>query len=171
MKIVILSGSPRPNGNSATLAEAFRAAAVEAGHEVTLFPVGNMDISDCKACEYCHTKGEGQCIQKDDMEKINPAIHEADMVVIASSIFYWAITAKLQSCINRLYPLGKPQKATKFAFILSSGSNNVHQGVEAQWARILNYWNAENLGFFKHTQESGNFEEIKEQVVALAKSL
>ena len=83
MRIAILNGSPRKE-NTAAMIEAFREGAEEAGHEVEVLHVGKMKINGCLACEYCHTKGEGKCIQKDDLEKIMPAYLESDMVVFAS---------------------------------------------------------------------------------------
>lgn len=70
MKILILNGSPRPQGNTAKMAAAFRETAVSAGHEVVSFDVCRMNIKGCLACEYCHGKGGGKCIQKDDMHEI-----------------------------------------------------------------------------------------------------
>ena len=68
MNILILQGSPRANGNTAWMAEEFKKAAEAAGHEVTLVNVAKKKIAGCLACEYCHNKGNGACIQKDDMQ-------------------------------------------------------------------------------------------------------
>ena len=59
MKITVLNGSPRPQGNTAKMTAAFREAAEGAGHTVTEFNVCRMNIHGCLACEYCHGKGEG----------------------------------------------------------------------------------------------------------------
>ena len=72
MKIAVLNGSPKV-GNTAAMVNAFAEGAKEAGHEVEILHVGKMKIGGCLACEYCHTKGEGKCVQKDDMEKVMPA--------------------------------------------------------------------------------------------------
>ena len=73
MKILVLSGSPRKTGKTAQMVKAFKEGAESAGHEVVVHDVGHMKIGGCLACEYCHTKGEGKCVQKDDMEKVMPA--------------------------------------------------------------------------------------------------
>ena len=65
MNILILQGSPRANGNTAWMAEEYKKAAEAAGHEVTLVNVSKKKIAGCLACEYCHNKGNGACIQKD----------------------------------------------------------------------------------------------------------
>ena len=66
MKITVLNGSPRV-GNTSAMVDAFREGAEKGGHEVCVMHVGRMKINGCLDCEYCHTKGEGKCIQKDDM--------------------------------------------------------------------------------------------------------
>ena len=72
VKIAILNGSPRKE-NTDAMVQAFAEGAREAGHEVEILHVGRMKIAGCLGCEYCHTRGEGTCIQKDDMEQLLPA--------------------------------------------------------------------------------------------------
>ena len=70
MNILILQGSPRANGNTAWMAEEYRKAAEASGHKVTLVDVSHKKIAGCMACEYCHGKGNGACVQKDDMQEL-----------------------------------------------------------------------------------------------------
>ena len=81
MKILVLNGSPRPNGATSAMAEAFAQGARQAGHEVDVVAVCQKKIAGCLACEYCHTKGEGRCIQQDDMQEIYPLLEQAEMMV------------------------------------------------------------------------------------------
>ena len=81
MKVLILQGSPRVNGNTAWMAEEYKKAAEAAGHEVTLVNVAKKKIAGCLACEYCHNKGNGACIQKDDMQELYPLMNEADALL------------------------------------------------------------------------------------------
>lgn len=145
MKILILNGSPRANGNTSALTKAFAEGAQSAGHEITTFHVGSMKINGCLGCEYCHGKGEGKCIQNDDMQQLYPAMKEADLVVLASSVYYWSFSGQLQSVITRFYAPGKPA-AGKYAMILSSGSPNVYDAIFAQYNSMLNYFGAESVG-------------------------
>ena len=85
MKIAVFNGSPRKE-NTAAMVKAFCEGAESAGHTVEEYHVGRMKIAGCLGCEYCHTKGDGVCIQKDDLEKIMPAYKEADVIVFASPI-------------------------------------------------------------------------------------
>ena len=110
MKILILQGSPRANGNTAWMAEEFKKAAEAAGHEVTLVNVARKKIAGCLACEYCHTKGNGQCIQKDDMQELYPLLAQAEVLVLASPIYYFTLSAQIQAPIQHFYSLMKPSK-------------------------------------------------------------
>ena len=130
MKITIFNGSPRKE-NTAAMVEAFKEGAEAAGHTVEVIHVGRMKIAGCLGCEYCHTKGEGQCVQKDDMEKVIPAYKESDMLVFASPIYYFNMTAQMCAAIQRVYCIGKPVKAKKAALLLSAGSPNPFTGAIA----------------------------------------
>ena len=59
-----------------------------------------MKINGCLGCEYCHTKGEGKCIQNDDLAKIMPAYLESDMIVYATPIYYFDMSAQLAAAIR-----------------------------------------------------------------------
>ncbi len=145
MKIAIFNGSPRKE-NTYAMVQAFREGAESAGHEVEEYHVGRMKIAGCLGCEYCHTKGQGSCVQKDDFEKIIPAYKEADMIVFASPIYYFTMTAQIEAAIQRVYCMGKPEKAKKFALLLSSGSPGVYDAAIAQFEGYCNYANIENIG-------------------------
>ncbi len=145
MKVVILNGSPHPKGNTRAMVDAFTKGAKSAGNEVVECAVGTMNIKGCLGCEYCHTKGEGKCIQKDDMEKVYPELASSDVVVFASPVHYFALTGQLQSAMARFYAPGKP-KAQKYAMLISSASPNVYAGIEGQYKSLLGYIQAEDLG-------------------------
>ena len=107
MNILILQGSPRANGNTAWMAEEYRKAAEAAGHKVTLVDVSHKKIAGCMACEYCHGKGNGACIQKDDMQELYPLLAEADVLVLAAPIYYFTLSAQIQAPIQRIYNMQK----------------------------------------------------------------
>ena len=124
MKILVLNGSPRANGHTAWMVDGFVKGAQESGHEVNVVSVCRKKINGCLACEYCHKAGNGTCIQKDDMQEIYPLLEEAQMIVLASPIYYHSFTGQLQCAINRIYALDKPKNLKKAALILSSGSDD-----------------------------------------------
>jgi multimeric flavodoxin WrbA len=169
MKISVLNGSPR-NENTAAMIEAFRKGAEEAGHEVEVLHVGKMKINGCLACEYCHTKGEGKCIQKDDLEKIMPAYLESDMVVFASPIYYFAPTAQLEAAWQRVYCIGKPAKATKAALLLSSGSG-AYDAAIAQYKAFTGYVGIQDMGICTATGNENKSEAKLAEICSFAKTL
>ena len=87
--IVILNGSPRQKGNTSMLVKAFTEGAESAGHTVTEFFLGGMDIHGCKGCFGGHSGKECPCVQHDDMDKIYPAVRGSDVVVLASPLFQY----------------------------------------------------------------------------------
>lgn len=126
MKILVLNGSPRLNGNTMHMVKAFKKGAEDAGHSVDIENVAHMNIHGCLACEYCRTKEKAVCVQKDDMQKLYQKILEADMLVFASPIYYFTLSAQLQSVIHRTYAIDVPKNILKTALIMSSGSAFVY---------------------------------------------
>ncbi len=170
MKILILNGSPHPKGNTKALVDEFTKGAQSAGHEVVECPVGSMTIKGCLGCEYCHSKGEGKCIQKDDMEKVYPELATADMIVLASPVHYFALTGQLQSVIARFYAPFKP-KATKYALIVSSGSPNVFAGIEGQYKSMMAFFEAEDLGIKEVVGDDNKTEAVLADLEAFGASI
>ena len=78
-KIVILNGSPRKKGNTSTLIKAFTQGAESTGHTVTEFFLNSMNIRGCKGCFGGHSGRDCPCVQRDDMDKIYPAVRECDV--------------------------------------------------------------------------------------------
>jgi len=170
MKIAILNGSPR-NGNTAAMVNAFAEGAKEAGHAVEILHVGKMKIGGCLACEYCHGKGEGKCIQQDDMEKVMPAYKEADLIVYASPIYYFGMTAQLSAAIQRVYAIGKPAKATKAALLLSSASPDPYRGAIATYKDMVAFTGMEDAGIITAAGEENGSKTKLEEIRAFAKAL
>ncbi|MDD3222895.1 MAG: flavodoxin family protein [Clostridia bacterium] len=81
MRILVLNGSPRPNGNTKHMIDAFSEGAVSAGHQVEIIDVCKKKIGGCLACEYCHSKGHGECIQKDDMQQVYSLLKEVAIIL------------------------------------------------------------------------------------------
>lgn len=149
MKILVLNGSPHFDGPTSDMVKAFAEGAQEAGHEVKEFNVAHMNIRGCMACEYCHTKNKGVCVQKDDMQRIYPEILFADMVVFASPVYYFTLSAQLQAAIHRTYSIGIPKNVKSVALIMSSGSKYVYGAAITQYFQsIVEYWGVENAGIF-----------------------
>lgn len=108
MNILVLNGSPRVNGSTAAMVQAFAEGAREAGHEVAVIPVGRKKIAGCLGCEYCHTKGNGRCIQKDDEQEVYAALENAEMLVLASPVYYYTLSCGARPCEALSY--GMPER-------------------------------------------------------------
>lgn len=103
-KIVVITGSPRKNGNSFAMTDSFVKAAEEKGHVVTRFDAAMMNIGGCRACETCYKTGKA-CSFDDDFNRIAPAILEADAVVFTMPVYWYSIPAQIKGVIDRLYAL------------------------------------------------------------------
>ena len=88
---------------------AFMEGAESAGHHCDTVDVCKKRISVCMACEYCHTKSKGECIQQDDMGEIYELLKEAEMLVIASPIYYHGFSGQLKCVIDRFYAAAYPK--------------------------------------------------------------
>lgn len=172
MNILVLNGSPRPNGNTAAMVAAFTEGATEKGHQVSVVNVCRKKIAGCLACEYCHTKGNGRCIQQDDMQEVYPVLEEAEMIVLASPVYYHNFTGQLQCAINRIYALDKPKNLKKVALILSSGSDNVYGGAVYEYQNsFLDYLKLEDMGIFTAFDKQNQSEEKLEELRQFGRSL
>ena len=172
MNIIVLNGSPRPNGNTAAMVEAFVEGASAKGHNITIVPVCQKKIAGCLACEYCHTKGEGKCVQQDDMQEVYPILDAAEMIVLASPIYYHSFTGQLQCAINRIYALDKPKNLKKAALILSSGDDDVYGGALYEYQNsFLNYLKLEDMGVFTAFKDQNKSEEKLNELRSFGSSL
>lgn len=100
--VLILSSSPRIGGNSDILCDELAGGAREAGHEVHKLYLQKLNIRPCLGCETCHRNG-GTCVQKDDMEQVFTAMSAADVLVLATPVYFYDISAQLKTMIDRTY--------------------------------------------------------------------
>ena len=101
-KIVVITGSPRKDGNSFAMTDAFIQAAEAKGHTVTRFDAAMKQVGGCRACETCFKTGKA-CSFDDDFNTIAPAILEADAVVFTMPVYWYSIPAQVKGVIDRLY--------------------------------------------------------------------
>ena len=145
-KVLILSGSPRKGGNSDILCDEFARGAQETGNEVEKIRVASKKIAGCLGCQYCFTH-EGTCVQKDDMADVIESLKDADMVVFASPIYWFDITAQEKAAIDRLYAFGATGfPFTKTALLLDSHSEGVYDAAIAMYKSTCAYCKWEDQG-------------------------
>ena len=171
MKILVLSGSPRKNGKTAQMVEAFKKGAESAGHEVVIHDTAHMKIGGCLACEYCHTGPDGECIQKDDMQKIYPDLYSCQAVVFASPIYYFTMSAQIEAAIQRFYRTGTVDNIEKSAMILCSASDGVYGAAEQQLDDMNSYMLWEKAGVVTISGDDDIPEEYLQQAFDLGKNM
>lgn len=115
-KVLILSGSPRKNGNSDILCDEFAKGATEAGHNVEKIHVSEKNIHPCIACYHC-SKNSGACVFKDDMAEILQKMIDADVLVLASPVYFYSIDAQLKAVIDRTVARWLEVKNKEFYYI------------------------------------------------------
>ncbi len=126
-KVVVITGSPRKNGNSFAMTEAFIKAAETNGHTVTRFDAAMMKISGCRACETCYSTGKA-CTFDDDFNSIAPAILEADAVVFTMPVYWYSIPAQIKGVIDHLFSMvvgGKDIAGKECALIACCEENDM----------------------------------------------
>ena len=101
MKVLILNGSPRPNGNTAIAIEEMRKIFEEEGIEAEVVQIGNQRISGCVACGACRKLGK--CAIDDIVNELAPKFEAADGLVAASPVYYASANATLIACLDRLF--------------------------------------------------------------------
>lgn len=119
MKIVVITGSPRKDGNSFAMTKAFIEAAEAKGHTVVRFDAADKNIGGCHACETCYKSGKA-CSFDDDFNTLAPDILEADAVVFTMPVYWYSIPAQIKGVIDKLFSLvvgGKDIAGKKCALI------------------------------------------------------
>ncbi|HNX47341.1 MAG TPA: flavodoxin family protein [Methanomassiliicoccales archaeon] len=109
MTLVIgLNGSPRRNGNSATLLDQALDAARDSGAEVIRYDLASLNISPCQACEDCFINGS--CVIRDDMDALYDSLEEADAVIVASPIYFSGMSSQTKIVVDRCQALWARRK-------------------------------------------------------------
>ena len=117
-KVLILSGSPRKNGNSDILCDEFMRGALEAGNAVEKVRVAEKKISCCRGCYYCQKSG-GECAIKDDMAELLQKMIDADVIVLSSPVYFYSIAAQLKAVIDRTVARWLEVKNKEFYYIVT----------------------------------------------------
>ena len=157
-KIVILNGSPRKKGNTSALVKSFTEGAESAGNTVTEFFLSGMDIHGCKGCFGGHSSKACPCVQKDDMDQIYPAVKEAEVVVLASPLYYWTMSGQLRTALDRLFALEEGDgnllrgNGRASALLMAAEEHGFDDAV-LSYDHLLEHLRWENLG---HVLAGGN---------------
>lgn len=110
-KIVCVLGSPRLQGNSSAIAKRFCQEAETLGASVETFPLNKLSYRGCQGCMACKTKLD-RCILEDDLARVLDAVREADVLVMASPVYYGDVSSQLKAFIDRTFSYLTPNFAT-----------------------------------------------------------
>ena len=147
MNILILSGSPRKAGNTELLVEAFVKGAAE-HHHMEIVSVRDYKVNPCLGCNACF-KTNGICAQKDDVSAIYEKMSQADMLVIASPVYFYGISAQLKAVIDRFHnPIRDSFHINKMALLLVGAASlpELFDAILTEYNLCLNFFNIEDAG-------------------------
>lgn len=148
MKIVVLMGSPNLKGSTNLLAEAFKKGAEEVGHNVQVIDVCHVDVNPCVGCVKCGY--EGSCVQNDGTLLIKSALLSADMVVFATPLYYYGMTAQLKAVVDRFcsYNSSLNRRHLKSALLSVAWNSDdwTFDALEAHYKTLVRYINFEDTG-------------------------
>lgn len=148
MNILILSGSPRKGGNTDLLVEAFVKGATQK-HQVEIVSIHDYKVKPCMGCNACVRNEQHTCVQKDDMSFIYEKMRRADMLVIASPVYFYGLSAQLKAVIDRFHnPIRNSFPVKKMALLLVGADTlpELFDCILTQYQLCLNYFRLEDAG-------------------------
>lgn len=146
--IVILVGSMRKGGNTDLLAQAF-AEGARKNNVVEIVSVADYKVNPCMGCNSCFAREGNQCFQNDDMDRIYEKLKAADVVVVASPVYFYGISAQLKAVIDRLHtPMRNEFSIKKLALLLVGAAQlpELFDAIILQYQLILNFFHLEDAG-------------------------
>lgn len=171
--ILILNGSPRPAGNTAALVAAFAEGAEAAGHRVARFDLGTMDIHGCRGCFGGGKDPAHPCVQRDGMDQIYPAYMDADVVVLASPMYYWGVSGQLKCAFDRLFAVeelksapAKPERTAVLLMAAGDGTADNFAPVKAYYEVLLRHlgWRDAGIVYAGNNLAAGDIQNHPEQL-------
>lgn len=147
-RIVVLVGSMRKGGNTDLLAQAFVEGASK-NNIVEIVSVADYKVNPCIGCNACFTREGNRCFQKDDMAEIYEKLRIADMVVIASPVYFYGISAELKAIVDRLHtPMRNTFQIKKLALLLvgAAALPELFDAIKLQYQLVLNFFRLEDAG-------------------------
>lgn len=147
-KIVVLVGSMRKGGNTDLLAKSFVDGASK-NNEVEIVSVADYNVKPCIGCNSCFTREDNKCFQNDAMTSIYDKLITTDILVIASPVYFYGISAELKAIIDRLHtPMRNKFHIKKLALLLVGAAElpNLFDAIKLQYQMVIDYFNLENAG-------------------------
>lgn len=120
MNILAISASPRKNGNSDLLCDQFLKGAAQAGHQTEKLRLAEFDLQPCAACDACRTGNA--CVKQDGMAEILQKVIEADVIVLATPVYFYSMAAQMKLLIDRSFARFEEIRGKAFYFIVTAAA-------------------------------------------------
>ena len=122
-KVLVLSASPRKGGNSDLLCDRFLLGAGEAGHQAEKICLRERKIEHCTACDACQGNG-GKCVHEDDMAGILEKMIGADVIVMATPVWFFSMNGQMKTLIDRTCSRYTEIRNKEFYFIVAAADTS-----------------------------------------------
>ncbi len=162
-KILILAGSPRENGNTDRLVSSFVNGAME-NNDIEILSIYNYKVNPCIGCNSCFNREGNKCFQNDDMALVYEKLKETDILIIASPVYFYGITAQLKAVVDRLHsPIRKIFHIKQLGLILVGADvlPELFDSIITQYRLVLNYFKLADAGMVlvRGAEDKGNVSE------------
>lgn len=148
MNIVVLMGSPNRDGSTSMLVREFVRGAEDVGHEVDVVDVAHADIHPCTGCVHCGY--EGPCVQHDDVDAIKQRILASDMIVFATPLYYYGMSAQLKAMVDRFCAFNSSLTAKRMKSALITvawnADNWTFDALQAHYQTLVRYLSFQDQG-------------------------
>lgn len=148
MRIIILQGSPNRRGSTYMLADSFRRGAESAGHSVELIEAAYAGVNPCTGCVHCGY--EGPCARRDGMDAIRQKILTADMLVFATPLYYYGMSAQLKVIVDRFcaFNASLTRRHMKSALIAAAWNSDgwTFDALKAHYNTLVRYLGFDDVG-------------------------
>lgn len=149
-KVLIIKGSPRAEGNTATMADIFAKGAIENHNAVTKIVLKDKTIIDCSGCAICQQNG-GKCVQDDDMNEIYDEMYKADVIVLACPVYFYTWPSLMKRMIDRTFAI-EDSMDKKIFYLLSAAATRKEINVQTMIKCFRQYISC----FGKNESEDGS---------------
>jgi multimeric flavodoxin WrbA len=160
--ILVLTGSPRKEGNSDLMANAFIRGAKAQGHKITKFEAARKTIGGCRACGKCWSQGNA-CVFRDDFSELEPLVETADVLVLVSPLYWFSMSAQIKAAVDRLNAYDAPNCQRplhiKESILLTCGDGSeVFDGIIKTYSYMVDYMKWRNAGILSvpNVKEKGD---------------
>lgn len=148
-KIAVLIGSPRKNGNTEILANAFIDGVNKQENNVEVISVIGKRVNGCTGCNFCYRDSSHNCVQKDDMQRIYEKLADADVLVIATPVYFYGVSSQLKCIIDRLHnPIRNTFKVKELVLlaVCADATPTVFDSVITMYNSVLSYFSLRDGG-------------------------